>query len=114
MANFMVNIENLRSLAAGSITSSYVQVGTSLVNACRIIRFVNATNGDVLVTDDGINDKIYMPANSFVLLDCNTNRLSNQSYWVMPSGTPFYIKRGPLATPSTGSFYIEAYWGQLA
>ncbi len=106
----IVSFDNLRSLGFASTSSSYVAVGPSFAHQVRLICFTNNTDGDILVSDDGVNDKLFVAANSFKLFDLATNKFVNAQYWVLPIGTQFYIKRS--SVPTKGSFYIECLWGE--
>jgi hypothetical protein len=105
----VVSIDQLRSLAFGSITGTYAAVGTALANQTRLICFTNTTDADVLVSIDGTNNYLIVPAGSFKLFDLCTNRLNSSQSWVFQPGTQFYVKTA--GSPSKGAFYIEALWG---
>lgn len=95
----------LRSLAAGSIGASYTAIGSPLQYRFVAINFKNDTNGDVIVSNDGVNGKLFFPANSYDAWDVRTNA-PNFTNLVFPIGTQFYLMQGP-NVPSTGNFYIE-------
>lgn len=98
-------VETLRSLGTASIGANYAAVGTAIANPCIAVNFINATDGDVLVSDDGVNNKYFLPANSFNKYDIDANRLHDTDV-LYAKGTTFYAKDGP--TPSAnGTFYIE-------
>lgn len=89
-----------------SIGASYATIGTPLSAPAVLLTFKNATDGDVLVSTDGTNDMLALPANSFNVFDVRTNATINTDL-VFAEGTQFYVKDG--TTPSTtGTFYIEA------
>jgi hypothetical protein len=96
----------LRSVAAGSITSSFVALGSELPVPAVCLTFKNNTNGDVIVSTDGVNDMLYLPTNSFNVYDIRTNGPYDTDF-MFPQGTQFYVTQGT-NIPSTGSFYIEA------
>lgn len=105
MGTQVITIENLRSLAFGGISGTYVQVGTGLLNPCKLICFTNNTDGDMFFSDDGVNNKLFVAASSFKLFDCDTNRLGSQIYWVFATGTQFWVKQS--TAPTKGAVYIE-------
>jgi hypothetical protein len=111
MASQIVRVDALRVVAFGSITGSYTPVGTAFTHIMRTIRFVNTTDADVLISFDTVNDNIIVPAGSFVLYDCTTNREESLSYFVFSIGTQVFIKQSSGA-PSKGSFYVECLFGQ--
>jgi hypothetical protein len=97
--------DTLRSVAAGSVTASYAALGTALGAPAVAVNFQNNTNGDVKVSLDGINDQLYLPANSYQVWDIRTNSPYLGDY-LIPQGTVFYVKQGTVV-PATGAFYIE-------
>ncbi len=105
-----VSFDTLRTLAAGSITTSFVAVGTPFTHPVRLICFTNNTDGDMLFSVDGTNNILFIPKGAFKLFDLNTNRLAQDQYWVLPIGTQFYVKYS--TAPMSGAVYIEALWGQ--
>lgn len=106
----IVSFDAIRTLAEGSITSSYVAVGTPFVNPVRLICITNNTNGDMLFSVDGSTDHLFIPKGAFKLFDLNTNRTHIDQYWVLSANTQFYVKYSTM--PSTGAVYIECLWGQ--
>lgn len=99
------SFDTLRSVAAGSVTSSYVAVGNALAVPAVCLTFKNNTDGDVVVSTDATNDMLYLPANSFNVYDIRTNA-PLQNDFMFPQGTTFYVKQGS-TIPAAGSFYIE-------
>lgn len=100
--------EAVRSIAFGSIGGGYMGVGTPLTNPSRLIIFQNFTDGDVMVSFDGITDHLPVAANGFVLLDVTANKTVSQGFYIA-EGTRFYVKE--ITAPSTGSFYISSFYG---
>jgi len=94
----------LRSLAAGSIGAAYTKVGTTFEKPARAIRIINNTDGDLFFSDDGVNNKWYLPSTSFVLYDISSNGWS-QSNYRMSEGTQIWVKEDTV--PTTGSVNIE-------
>jgi len=103
----------IRSVAFGSITGSYVALGSPLTYPARIICFTNTTDEDVLLSTDGSTDQILVPAGSFKLFDITTNhRPFNQDDFCVSANTQFYVKYA--AAPSKGAVYIEVIYVQPA
>jgi hypothetical protein len=107
MSSQVIRVDGLRSLAAGSISGTYTQIGTGFAHPMRIVKVVNNTNGDLTISFDGVNDNDFVPANSFTLYDCTTNRVSSQYTFVFAKGTAIFVK----GTPSTGSVYCVCIYG---
>jgi hypothetical protein len=100
-----VGFEPLRSIAAASITNSYVILGGATTGHIRIFNVTNATNQDVLVSLDGVNDHMRIAAASFQLFDFTSNKVRDDGFF-LSQGTFFYIKY-PGAAPSAGNLWIE-------
>lgn len=111
MASQIVRLDALRVLAFGSITGSYTVLGGEFVHNMRTIRFVNTTDADLLISFDTVNDNIILPAGSFVLYDCTTNRENNITFFVFQLNTQCYVKYASGA-PTKGSVYVECIYGQ--
>ena len=105
-----VTIDPIRSVAFGSITTSYVALGTGFTKPIRLICLTNNTDGDMLFSVDAVTDQIFIPKGAFKLFDLTTNRLENATFWVFDVGTAFFVKYS--TAPTTGAVYLEALWGQ--
>lgn len=105
-----VSFDALRSLASGSITTSYVAVGGPFVNPVRLICLTNNTDGDMFFSVDGSTNHLFIPKGAFKLFDLNTNRTNQGQWWVLPINTQFYVKYS--TAPMSGAVYIECLWGQ--
>jgi hypothetical protein len=104
-------VDTLRTLAFGSITGSYVAVGSPLTFPARIICFTNTTNEDVTFSMDGSTDQLIVPAGSFKLFDVTTNhRPVNQDDFCFTVGTQWYVKY--VSAPSSGAIYLEVVYAQ--
>lgn len=110
MASQIVRVDALRSISNASISSSYQALGSSLAHPMRLVRIMNNTNGDMLISFDTVTDNMFIPAGSFVLYDLTTNREESLTYFVFAVGTQFYIKYS--SAPTTGSVYLECIFGQ--
>ena len=111
MASQVIRVAPLQSVAFGSITSSYKDLGVAFGHSVRIIRFVNNTNGLLLISFDGSTDNLVLPAGSFVLYDVTTNKANNTPWLVFSNGTQAFVKYSGSA-PTSGSVYLELLYGQ--
>jgi hypothetical protein len=98
--------DTLRTVAFGSINSTYTQVGPVLPSPAVIVSIKNATDGIIYISTDGINDMLAIPAGWAEVYDIRTNAPNVAEYFI-PQGTSFLIKYSGSA-PSSGSVYIEA------
>jgi len=106
MSSQVVSIETIKSLSYTGISASYAAVGTPLSNSARILVFNNGTQADVIFSDNGTDDKIFVPKGEYKTLNLTANRLQNERTYVFPKGTQFYVKQ--LGSPSSGAVYIES------
>ena len=102
--------EPVRVLAFGGISGAYAVVGTPLVNPSRMIIFQNFTDGDMMISFDGVNDQLPVAKNGFVLLDVTSNRTGMVQGFYIAQNTQFYVKQ--ISAPTTGSFYITSFYGK--
>jgi len=101
--------DSLRTLGFASITAIYQPLGTAISHNWREWKLTNATNGNMLISFDGINDNMFVPANSFTLFDITTNSNQSSSVGMMMSrGTQFLIKYSSI--PTSGSVYLEGIY----
>lgn len=101
----IVNLDNIRSINFASILGTYVVVGTPFDHNARIIHFVNNTDGDLLISDDGVNDKIMLPAHSYVVYDFNTNRGEYDAVYTLPQHFQLYVKYN--TAPTTKDLWVS-------
>lgn len=100
------SFDTLRSLAAGSISGSYANIGTATTREFRAFMVNNATDGDLVISlDGGTTDHLFMPAGSFQLYDVGANAQQFDDKFVLPVGTQFAVKLSTAAT--TKSVYVS-------
>ena len=104
MLSFRAAFDTLRSTT--TVGTNYAAIGSPLTSPVLVVTFKNATNGDVIVSTDGTNDKLFMSANSYTVYDIRTNA-PYETDFMFAVGTQFYIKDGPTVGTS-GTFAIEA------
>lgn len=107
MANLKQQIlpEVLRSRDSATFTGSYQTLGTPLVNPCRLVKIVNDSDQDILISWDGTNDHDYVPAQSFALYDFTTNK-SGDTPLSVSAQTQFYVQ----GSSGTGLVYLAAFY----
>jgi len=96
----------LRSVAFGSINSTYTQVGPVLPASAVAVSFKNATDATIYISTDGVTDMIAIPPGWAEVYDIRGNA-PNITDYLLSQGTAFLIKYSGSA-PSSGSVYIEA------
>lgn len=106
-----VKSETGANIGAGAGT--YVAIGTPLANPGRITLFQNGTDGDVMISFDGVSDHMPIFLGAFVLLDVTTNRSKTGGAFNVGEGTQFWARNlgGTFTTPTTGEFFISSFYG---
>lgn len=99
-------VEELKSLAFGSIAAGYAIVGAAYAFPISKIHIFNNTDVALTFSFDGVTDHVVLPASGFMLLDIT---IEGKVPDYLPKGDAFYVKR--LGTPTTGSVYLTAFYG---
>ena len=102
-------MEELRSLAFGSIVAGYTAIGDGFDNPAVQIILQNMTDEKLVFSMDGIVDHIVLPSNGYWDSDIAANRQGNRTARI-PLGTIFYVKR--LGVPTTGSVYLTVCYAR--
>jgi hypothetical protein len=103
-------IEPVRALAFGSISGTYMGVGTAISNPARIFWINNLTDTDLMCSFDGINDHFPLPHDSFVILDATSNKTFPVGFY-LAEGTRLYVKELAGVAPAAGSVYFTVFYG---
>lgn len=101
--------EPIRSIAFGSISGTYAAIGTALPNPSRLIRIINTTNADVLISTDGTTNNDIIPAGGFVLYDIMSNKSDSAGLFVLDQGSRIYVKQASGA-PTSGNVYLVSIY----
>lgn len=101
----IARFEALRSVGFGSISGTYVGLGTPIDYPGRIIKITNTTDADIFVSTDGTTDQDIVPAGGFVLYDLGGNRSNLSGSLDFHKFVRFYV-REVSAAPTSGSVYL--------
>lgn len=102
-----VKFETLRTLAFGSISGTYANVGTVTAHPWRIFYVTNATDEDMIFSvNGGVTDHFVVPSGQTLSMDAAANGFNNNEY--LPQGTQFAVKQ--VAAPSSGSVYVAGVY----
>lgn len=108
----LVRFDGLRKTAYGSITTSYVALGTPFTHAMRVLHFVNNTDALIYVSFDGTNDNAVIVPNGFALYDLTSDQDWSEKFRYQ-NGTQIYIKYvGSAPTAASDGFYLVAVYGK--
>ena len=97
-------MEDIRSLAAGSVVAGYTAVGSAFAFPINCIVIQNLTDATVMFSISGgaASDKLPLAANGMIVLDLS----ANGGYF--PKGTVVSVKR--VGTPTTGNIYVSTIY----
>jgi len=101
--------EPLRSLAFGSISGTYMGIGTALIAPSRIFMVQNLTDQQMTFSLDGTNDHFTLPSEGFILLDLTANKTVVQGAFIA-EGTRVYVKETG-SSPTLGAVYVTTFYG---
>lgn len=105
-----VVFDEVRELDAGSISGSFSNVGSPLIDHGRLISITNSTGAEVYISFDGINNHLRLASNSFKLLDLCTNK-SKDTGLFLNVGTQIHVKFVS-TTSATGAVWVEVMYGE--
>lgn len=103
----------IRELAFDDLLAAYVAVGGVTTKATRVVKFTNNTNETVYFTDvttpanDGSDDKLKLPSNSYQLWDVTTNRAMSDLPQFIEVGTQFSCRHIAGSSPISGWVSVE-------
>ncbi len=100
--------EPLRSLAYGSISSSYAPIGAPIANTGRLMMIQNLTDSTLTFSFDGIVDHFVLPSQGFFLIDVTTNRADPAGTFLISIGTQMSVK----GSAGAGSVYVTSLYAK--
>lgn len=95
----------LGSIAANTFNGAYQLIG-GIPHACFMLRFINNTSEDVLISYDGATDNDVVIHDTTTQLEPQANSQPNNFICVFPKGMTIYVK----AAMGTGEFYVAGYY----
>lgn len=100
--------EPLRSLAAASISATYMGIGTATLNPTKIYWLQNNTDVSLTFSWDGVEDHFVLPSDGFILLDMTANKSTTGGFAAAPARTRTYVK----GSPATGTVDLTVWYGK--
>ena len=104
-----VIIDTVRTAAFGSIGAAYSAVGAQIEDPIRIIYLFNNIDQPVWFSDDGVNNKFFLPTGGFLILDLTANKVRDDGFF-MPENGYWYVKHAG-AAPASGNVFITLIHG---
>lgn len=112
MANYALAISIVPSIvqtvAFGGISGAYAGIGAALTRPARLLTIDNLTDGDLMISIDGVNDYFVIPARSGRIFDWAANQALGSGGYVA-QGTRYYVKQ--ITAPTSGSIYLTYFYG---
>lgn len=108
MAQSNVKAITLSSIDSATFSGSF-QLVAILSNACSIVRIINSSGVDVIISYDGTNNNDVVQKNSTEQLSFQANNKPNGNVANMATGTKIYVK----AAASTGLLYVAGYYSPV-
>lgn len=99
----------LGAIAANTFTGAYQLIG-GLPHACFMLRFINNSSEDVLISYDGVTDNDVVIHDTTAQIEPQTNSQPNNYTCLFSKGMTIYVK----AANGTGEFYVAGYYQQNA
>ncbi len=104
--------EPLRSIAYGDVSDSYAAIGNPLANPARQLTITNATDVDVTISFDGVNDHLYVPSKTSFLNDLGSNCSEQGGFLDIAANTTVYVATA--GSPSLGAVYVASLYVGLS
>lgn len=108
--NVKMTPEGLRSLAFGSISTSYAPIGSALAHPIILLHIMNDTDADMYISFFDDEDHLFVKAGGFVLYDVAANKADPGGNRVFSKGL-IISGRQVSAAPTSGSIYLIAFYG---
>lgn len=105
----IVKFDILREIGFASISGTFAAVGAILAYPVRILKITNTTNEDVIISFDGVNDRDYIPAGTFVLYDFCSNASAQGGYFELHANQYIYAADNGVA-PTSGSVFATCVY----
>jgi hypothetical protein len=97
--------DTIRSIDSATFTGTYQKIGTPILYASPIVKFVNNSAALATISWDGTNDNDILPGNSFVLYDFCSDAGTKRGLYAA-QGTQFWVK----GAANTGLVYLVVFY----
>ena len=95
--------------AGAGVYVSIDAVSPAISHPARMILLQNLTNASLMISDDGVNAKWPISANTSMILDLTSNASTLNGGWYYPEGTRFYVAQ--IEDPTDGDLYLTVFYG---
>lgn len=101
-----IQFEEIRSVAFGDISGAFVAIGNPFEHPIRVVKVVNTTNAEVIISYDGLTEHDVLPSGSFTLYDWCANKSDPAGGAFQAVGTQVWVLSD--GSPSSGNVYVVA------
>jgi hypothetical protein len=98
----------MTSKNAAALTGGFDVVTTGLPEACSILRIINDSNSDVIISYDGATNHDYLVGGTTLQIDAQANSQPNSDVSQFRKGQKVYVK----GTAGIGFVYVVAYYNR--
>jgi hypothetical protein len=106
----VIDWEPLRDISYVSMALTYVGVGAPMAYPIRLMKVYNQTDQTLFLSNDGLSDKDFIPANSQFIYDIGSNTSTQGGWLVMNAGARLYV-RYPGTPPTLGGLLVAVIYG---
>jgi hypothetical protein len=97
----------MTSINANTFNGTYMVINAAgLPQACTLLRIMNKSNVDVLVSYDGVTDNDYVQANTTLEINPQLNAQPNNYHAAFPKSMPVYVN----GAHGAGLVYLVGYY----
>jgi hypothetical protein len=105
----LVRYEPIRSLGYADIASTYSLVGTRFANPVRILKVVNLSDANLMISFDGVDDYDVVAAGGGYIYDYCSDRNALGGNFEQPANTQVYVKYIGSAPMENGVYVVVIY-----
>ena len=107
MTKNWVDAVEMIGLGSAAMLAAYQPIDTAgLEQPCFYVRIINASDEDVTISYDGVDDHDYLPAGQTLTLPLQSHSQPSNYVAQMKAGAKVYVK----GTAGAGSIYIAGYF----
>lgn len=102
-------LEPLRTIAFGSVSNSFSQIGGDFEFPLRMIALYSNLDADTILSFDGVTDQWFFPSKGSFILDVGANATDEDEMYIA-QGKGVWIRHLGVA-PTVGAAYVVAMYG---
>lgn len=97
--------DTMRSLGFASIGAGFMGVGSAFAYPIKLLKIVNLTNANLIVSYDGVNNQDIVTANGGCIYDVAANKADPAGTFQLSVGDRVYVMEETSA-PTSGNVYV--------